>query len=543
MRARAARMTPAKGAVKPKSRSRSSGRMSAVAVRGQYDAARTDIRELMGWLPRLGSADQDTLSDLPALRARTRDAERNQPIAAGALLTKLDNVVGAGLTPSAQIDHDFLGLTEAEASQWQRDAQRIYDAVALTRQFDVAGRNTFPQLQRLALRAKMSGGDCFALRRYIPRAGDILALKVQLLEADRCANPPGMQNSASLRDGVAIDNYGAATGFYFANQQPNVYELGEGPTKYEYVPAMSARSGQPFVLHVIEQLRPGQTRGVPELATVLRQLKQLDRYTDSELAAAVIASFFTVFIKRNAPLDADGKPLADLEDPLTRDLIAAANEMKLGQGAIVGLEQGEDIVTANPGRPNAAMEPFVTAITKFMGVALGLPSELLLKSFNASYSASRAALMEAWRTFESQQDWLITTLCQPVYDWIITEAVGRGLLLAPGFAEDPLIRRAYLGTLWTGPTVTQLDPLKEVNAAIRRIDAGFSTRAMEAAQLTGQNWERVHVQLVRERNRRVADGLAPAEIISSGMGSMILADNNETPPQDPADGGTDAGGN
>ncbi|WP_396216326.1 phage portal protein [Gemmatimonas sp.] len=497
--------------------------------RGGYEGARTDVRELMAWLPGLGSPDQDILGDLPALRARTRDLERNAPLATGALLTRLDNVVGGGLLPTPQIDRDYLGLTEQEASAWQRDAMRIVKAVAYSKRFDVAGRNSFPQMQRLALRSVLSGGDAFALRRYVPRAGDVLALKIQLLEADRVGNPTGHMNTPTLRDGIVLDQYGAATGFYIASHHPSEAGFGQGFPKYDFVPAYGSRSGLPMVLHIIEQQRVNQTRGVPYLAPVIRQLKQLDRFTDSELAAAVIASFFTVFIKRTGSVE-DGKSLADLEDADTLP-IGAGDNVKLGQGAVVELPAGDDISIANPGRPNAQFDPFVSSISTFMGVALGIPRELLLKQFNSSYSASRAALQEAWRAFDAQQDWLVETFCQPIYEWIIWEAVQRGLLVAPGFLEDPMTRMAYLGAMWAGPTVTQLDPLKEVNAAILRVDAGFSTRALEAPQLTGQSWEAVHEQLVREKNRRVADGLAPTEIITAGRGATVPTDDNETPPE------------
>ncbi len=44
--------------------------------------------------------------------------------------------------------------------------------------------------------------------------------------------------------------------------------------------------------------RPGQRRGVPVLAPVIEALKQLGRYTDAELVAAVVSGLFTVFVKQ-----------------------------------------------------------------------------------------------------------------------------------------------------------------------------------------------------------------------------------------------------
>lgn len=486
---------------------RAGGRVARAAFgrSGGYEGARTDVRELMAWLPQLGSADQDSLADIPALRARTRDLERNAPLAGGAMLTRVDNVVGSGLMPTPQIDAEYLGLSTDEASAWQRQASRIVTAVAMRKAFDAAGRLSFPQMQRMALRSVMSGGDAFAVRRWIPRAGDILACKVQLLEADRVGNPLGRINSPTLRDGVALDAFGATEGYWVASHHPSEAGFGQGFPTYDFLPALGPSSGQPLVLHIMEQHRVSQTRGVPYLAPVIRQLKQLDRFMDSELAAAVIASFFTVFIEGIDGTEG-GKSLADFDEPDTADLLVGDNA-KLGQGAVVELPVGKKISVANPGRPNAQFQPFIDAAASYIGVSLGIPKELLLKQFNSSYSASRAALQEAWRAFEASQDWLVESFCQPVYEWIITEAVQRGLLVAPGYLENPMIRAAYLGALWAGPTVTQLDPLKEVNAAVARIDAGLSTRALEAQQLTGQNWERVHEQLVREKTVRERDGL------------------------------------
>jgi lambda family phage portal protein len=357
-----------------------------------------------------------------------------------------------------------------------------------------------------------------------------------------------MMNSATLRDGVELDAFGCPTGYWFASHHP--YDIGfdQGMPTYTRLPAMSRATGMPLVLHVLEQLRPGQTRGVPELATVLRQLKQLDRFTDAELAATVIASFFTVFIKRTGITGEEGRGLAAAtdDDEELGELANLAGGVKLQQGGVVELEEGDDITIANPGRPNAQYDPFVSSVAKFMGVALGLPASLVLKTFNASYSASRAELLEAWRTFEQQQDWLVATFCAPVREWVISECVARGLLDAPGFDTDPLVRAAYLGAMWTGPVATQLDPLKEVTAAARRVQAGFSTRAIETPQLTGQSWRDVHRQLVKERAARVADGLDPKELVIPGLGGQVVVDQSpNTAPGDRTDDEADgnAGGN
>jgi capsid protein len=71
-------------------------------------------------------------------------------------------------------------------------------------------------------------------------------------------------------------------------------------------------------------------------------------------------------------------------------------------------------------------------------------------------------------------------------------------LAAPGFFADPLIRRAWLGTLWQGDAPSTLDPVKEITAAEKRIGLRLTTRSEERARLIGGDWENSVPQMRRE---------------------------------------------
>ena len=79
------------------------------------------------------------------------------------------------------------------------------------------------------------------------------------------------------------------------------------------------------------------------------------------------------------------------------------------------------------------------AMCEQVGAALEIPADLLMMSFNSSYSASRAALLEAWKAFRMRREWLVKDFCDPVYELWLTEAVALGRISAPGFLTDPLI--------------------------------------------------------------------------------------------------------
>ena len=264
------------------------------------------------------------------------------------------------------------------------------------------------------------------------------------------------------------------------------------------------------LLHVMAEVeRPAQRRGVPLLAPVIEELKQLKRYTDAELMAAVISGFFTVFIKSNTPSELMDQ-FSGVPDEMRYDPDPTA--LELGTGSICALGENEDIVIADPKRPNTAFEAYVSAICRYIGAALEIPYEILIKQFTASYSASRAAQLEAWKTFRARRERLIDSFCQPVYEEWLAEAVSSGRIAAPGFFSDPAVRAAWSGADWAGDSQGQLDPVKEVEAANLRIKYGFSTLTREAAETTGMRFETI----VETRKREIAK-LQEAGITLDGL--------------------------
>ena len=220
---------------------------------------------------------------------------------------------------------------------------------------------------------------------------------------------------------------------------------------------------------------------------------------------------FTVFIEKAdaSNEDAIGSMIpeevqVDAEDETT---------IELAPGAVFDLNEGEKAHDMNPGRPNANFNGFVEAICQQIGASLEIPYELLVKRFNASYTASKGALEEAWKMFNMYRDWLATDFCQPVYEEWLTEAVAKGRIKAPGFFTDAVIRKAYCTAKWNGPAKGMLDPVKEVTAAEKRVQNGFSTRSDETMQMTGSGYYSNVEQLKHEEKelrevRKIANGNA-----------------------------------
>lgn len=483
-----------------------------MAIAESYVGASHSRRSLQSWKVSKGDADSDTIFDLPTLRERTRDLYRNTPIATSAINTAVTNVVGTGLRLQSRIDRVTLGMSEEEASQWQENTEREFSLYADSVECDAARTLNFYLQQELAFRSAFENGDVFGLLPMFKRPGSPYQTKIQLIEADRVCNEGLKPDTDTLVGGVEKDEYGAPVRYHFAKQHPGRYiGSGKGRCEWTVVDAFGKNTGRRIVIHLMRRLRVDQTRGVPFLSPVIEPLKMLDRYTEAELMATVISAMFTVFIKSELP---DG-PIGPMAAAGGGSGDADAGNLRLASGAIVGLAPGEDVSVANPGRPNQAFDPFVIAIIRQIGAALEIPFEILIKHFTASYSASRAAMLEAWKFFITRRHWLATGFCDPVFEAWMWEAVAVGRIRAPGFLSDPLLRRAYLGAEWIGPSQGQLDPTKEVDAAKARVDGGFSTMSEETSALTGTDWESKIPQIRKERK-------ILKEIGISGQGAKAL---------------------
>lgn len=471
-----------------------------MAVAGQWLGGRKDRRPTQNWNPRSGSADQDLLWDLPTLRDRSREMMRNNPLALGAVNTTVTSTIGTGLSLSVTPDAQVLGWSDEQAEGWAAQVEAEFRAWAADpRACDASKTQDFYALQGLAFRGTLEAGDVFALLPMVRDVGQLYQTRVHMIEADRVCNKDSKMDTDQLAGGVQKGKYGEPQAYHILRQHPGGYQV--SGKEWDVVPAFGSRSGRRNVVHLFDRRRPGQSRGFPYLAPVIEPLKQLGDYTQAEITAAVVSGMFTVFVKTEGGEGVDVGPNATATN--------AGGNIEMGNGAIVDLADGEDVQFADPSRPNTAFDPFVQAILRQIGVALELPFELLIKHFTSSYSAARAALLEAWRFFKGRRAFVAAGFCQPIYEAWFEEAVAMGRIAAPGFFDSPVLRRAYLGSEWIGDAPGQIDPLKEVNAAVARIEGDLSNHTLETMAIHGLPWATVHKRLAKEMKMRKADGTLP----------------------------------
>lgn len=451
------------------------------------------------------------------LRQRGRALYMSTPVATSAINTNRTKVVGTGLTLKSSVDADVLGMTPEQAAEWQRQTEREFQLWAGNRQnCDALALNDFYELQQLVIVSWLMSGDAFALVKRGRRTKfNPYTFRLHIVEADRISTPYNMHNGVILttytegknpntgneiHDGVEVDSMGRVVAYHICDRYP--FQAKAGIPQWTRVLAFGEHTGLPNVCHIMSAERPDQYRGVTYLAQVIEPLIQLRRYTESELMAALIQTFFSAWItteEASSPdvIEESGvgaiAGVQDGEMPINEQ-----RDYVMGPGTTTELPVGKNIVFGKPNVPQTAFGDFLDALCKIIGAGLGIPKDVLLKEYNSSYSASRGALMDAWDDFRMRRTWLVSDFCQPVYETWLTEAVAAGRVSAPGFFDDPILHAAWCGAKWIGPTYVSLDPTKEANAAILQIQQGIKTREQVTREQGGGDWNANMAQILQE---------------------------------------------
>jgi lambda family phage portal protein len=500
---------------------------TATALAGGYTGG--GYRENMAyWQPGVGDSDADTIRDLRELRARSRDLVRNSPIAGGAIETQVTNVVGSGLSLQCHVDAAALGLSDEQADAWQENTQRLFSLWAASEYADALGQQNFYELQDLALRSRLESGDAFVLLTGVNRPAWPFRLALQVVEADRVSNPQYAHDTDKVTAGIEKDASGQPVAVHIADRHPGRWIVAKD-IKWQRVPMRGAQTGRRNVVHLMRKLRPGQTRGIPELAPIIEQLKQLTRYSQAEVDAAVNSASMALFAK----MDPDA--FSDLFDDEAKGKYLESAQRWDGtvrSGTVVNLLPGEEIDNPVQNRPNPNFDPFVAAVMKQIGIGLNIPYEVLSKHFSSSYSAARAALLDAWRTFRIRREWMAAKMCQPVYEEWLADAVASGLVSAPGFFADPLVRAAWCGATWHGDGPGAIDPEKEARAARERMEIGITTLPEEIVAYDGGDWKAKHKAQAAVQKAREDDGLAAPVGMQPGSPGMPGAAPKPNPQQE-----------
>ena len=460
-------------------------------------------KTLKSWLPQHFSAVSDIDFNLATLRNRSYSLAIGSPIGAAVIKTMVSGVINEGLKVFPRINHTALNLSIDEAREWEEKVKREFELWSENVECDFYRRNTFRELQRLAFTNQLTDGDCVCLfRRRNSASQNPYSLRLQLIEAGRISNPQEggatfstiemQKGSSRIVNGIEVDRSGVLKAFWIANKIFNEFNTTKVLTEWRRVKFFGEKSGEQNLCFLCNDSRIEQFRGEPLLSPVLEIAKNILRYTDAELTAAILKTYLSIFF--TTPLERS----YGINDILPTNEVDLS-EVKIGPGTFTNLPPGVSVQTVSPSGAASTFESFTVQLLKQVGAAVNLPFEVLLKNFQSSYSASKAALLQAENEFRQRRESFVIDFCEPIYRIFLAEAVALGRIDAPGFFEDALKKKLWCSADWHNETSHALDSQKEIAAAEKKIALGLSTYTRESSILNGTDFAENLKQLAKEK--------------------------------------------
>ena len=413
--------------------------------RGGFEAARTDWRG-SSWRAEANGANTSLIGDLPIVRRRARSLVRNNPLAKRSVAILTAHAVGTGIRPAWQTDSNV--ARDRLRSAWQRFVE---SADAREQGIDFYG------LQEQAVRGMFEGGEALWLRQRSKAQGGRLSWLVVEGEQLDHQRDGVFEEGYRTRLGVAYakDSH-AVVGYYLFPENPDDALLW-GSTPYSQ---FQPRDG---ILHLFRVRRPGQLRGVPELASSIAVLRDLADYTEAALVKARVEACFGGFVTSE---DAGAATLAQRTAQVA-GADGANHDVSYGEmspGMIQRLQPGESIAFAQPSS-QSNFEQFTLQASMIAAAGAGVTYDQATGDLRqANYSSLRAGKIEFRRDIEMiQQHTIIPMACRPIYREFAGFAAAMGWITA---------RDALVPVRWVTPAWEPIDPVKDLNADIMAVRAG-----------------------------------------------------------------------
>jgi lambda family phage portal protein len=477
------------------------GTPEAPPRRRMYEGAKVS-RLTADWVTGGTSADAEIKGSLPRLRNRSRQLVRDNDYARQAIRAVRNNVIGTGIRMQAQVRMQRGG---GRLDQTVNDS--IENAWALWGRKDschTAGRLSFPDIERLLVGSMAESGEVFVRMVRQPFGRSKVPFALEIIESDLLDDAytgGSTVEGNEWRMGVELDRWGRPVRYAFLTKHPGDSGTGGMPIsapRHRFIAADE-------VIHLYLMERPGQTRGVPMLASAIQRLHMVAGYEQAEVVRARASSSLMGFI--TSP---EGELLGD-------EIYDNERVSSFEPGVFKYLAPGESVTVPQLDAPDGQLEPFMRAMLRAMAAGIGCSYETISRDFSQSnYSSSRLSLLEDRENWKALQQYMIENFHRPVFEAWLEMAVLSGVLTLPAYETDP---ERYRQVRWMPRGWAWVDPAKEVQAYKDAVRCGFKTLGEVVAEQGGDLEE---LMLARAAELQMADELDltldtdPHEVNGSG---------------------------
>lgn len=497
-----------------------------------YEGASRRNAETALWKPAIKSADHDLLPEKGRIDGRVRDLLRNDAYIHGGATLHKDNIVGARFLLNAKPAYKTLGgqFTEAWAEKFQIEVEEKFGlwAESPSNQIDASRMNTFTGLIRLAVGIFVASGELLASVEWLNDSYRPFKTAIKMIDLDRLSTPPSLMSNLLVRGGVEQNKFGAPVAYHIRTTHPS----DRSEMVWKRVVARKAW-GRQQIIHIVEQSRPDQSRGVSEMVSALKESRVAKQYRDLELQNMVAQATFAATIESELPTDVifahlgggnlTDEEVADAVEGYTagyfnsvEEYMKSSSAMKIDNVRIPHLLPGSKLNMQRAGQGGSRGLEFEQSVLRYIATALGVSYEQLSKDYTmTNYSSARAAMNETWKGMLSRKRMVADRFASIIYRSWLEEAINAGQIESmPSMPEGWLYEGQNLDALsqcdWIGASRGQIDELKETQAAVQRIRYGLSTWEDELARL-GKDWRHVYTQRQREDQMQKQMGLIFAD--------------------------------
>lgn len=413
------------------------------------------------WVTSVTSADQEIKGSLKRLRSRSRQLVRDNDYAKSAIRVVRNSVIGTGVRLQAQVMRQRGGRLDTRVNE---QIEKAWAEWGRKDSCNTAGQLCFSDIEKLAVSSMCESGEVFIrfVRQSFGRSKVRFALEV--LEADQLDedyNSPSRTPGNVWKLGVELDKFGRPVNYAFLTRHPGdtAFPTGNPDKRHIIVPAKD-------VVHLFDRTsaRPGQTRGVPWLASAMQRMHHVEGWEQASVVRARASSALMGFIQSpEGELDPGGE---------------VYDEQRVSgfePGQFKYLQPGETVTIPDMDSPTGEYEPFLRAQLRAFASGIGCSYEVLSGDYSQSnYSSSRLALLQDRDTWRSIQQMMRDQFYQPVFDAWLEMAVLGGVLNLPTYETEP---ERYQAVRWVFRGYSYVDPQKEINAMKDAVRCGFKTLA------------------------------------------------------------------
>ena len=419
----------------------------------------------------VGNATADALlqMSLNALRARSRDLERNYSLIKRFKLTVVNNVIGA----------DGFRLSVPGDEKGAANIEEAFGEFASV--CDVTGKYSLRTFLSIALGSVVIDGE--VLIRRVKNYDNRFGYALQLIEADHLVETLN-DKERNIKMGVEYNEWGKPIAYHLYKYHPGEYSASLSQ-EIVRIPAEE-------IIHLFIQDRISQSRGVPWIHAVMTDIKMLKGYEEAELVAARLGAAKGGFYTKPV-----GEPFQDSDGNSGDDVI-----QEVTPGMFEILPEGWDFKQFDPTHPTTAFKDFEKKILQGIASGLNVSYHNLANDLEGvNYSSIRSGVLEERAHWMALQQWIIESVLETVYEDFLIQAMLYGVLDLP-FTK----LKKYKKAVFTGRRWPWVDPLKDMQANILAIKAGLKAPSQVINEM-GHDIEEVYMKIQRDQKLREKMGI------------------------------------